>query len=157
MKNNRLYFGNGYIPIEELGGEKKLSFSKKELENDLISIGIIALDKNELVGNILDRIGDTVYAEMLSECDFFDELIDKDLTDDFIEYVFERPEFKDEAFADSIDNLEFTEWEEDYKLQGYDYTCDIDIDLLPIYKEYVKDRGIQSEFNHDKDKEELEK
>lgn len=157
MKNNRLYFCNGYIPLNEFEYDKKMNFSKKELENNLISISITALDKHELVGDILDRIGDANSAEMLSECDFLDELLDKGLTDDFIEYVFERPEFEDGAFAGSIDNLEFTEWEEDYKLQGYDYTCDIDIDLMPIYKEYVKARGIQSEFNHDKDKEEPEK
>lgn len=96
--------------------------------------------------------------EALEYCDFVNEL-DDDHIDDFYDFIFEQPEFKDDVYTKNIYITEedLDPYYEYGNFEGYDYACFIDIDLLPVYEKYAKARGIQSEFNHDKDKEEPEK
>lgn len=120
---NKMYV-SGYINMDNLGFDTSV---REAVEDDASY-----------------RLHETMEAyEALEYCDFIEELDDNDQTDDFYDFIFEQPEFKDDVYTKNIYITEedLDPYYECGRFEGYDYTCFIDIDLLPIYKRFLEGKA----------------
>ena len=123
-------------------------YNKNDIKNETWNL------KDILAKDVEYRLDINEAYDLLEKCEFLDEISEIDMEKDFLDFVLESPEFKDKAYVDYIDNLDLVAFYDGEEFMGYDYECDIDIDLLPIYERYDKIRGINLELTPEKDEEE---
>ncbi len=132
MKNNRLKI-NGFF---DCSCPEHISLSKEYLERTAVRIGIPDVAK-AIAADYKER-GIENEEDALSTCEFYEEL--KNSTIEMARFL--AFALRDERFSTETLHRHFEEidlyYYKDGDTSGYDYIAYVDVDLLPLYKEYVE-------------------